>query len=98
MFHMRLAQALQPCLANALRKPKEPRLHIRRKGGDFIGDRIVQDFNSPSHIRLYLNFEMEGRDEKGHGGARASSIPAPFAASPARCLLRARSAASCRST
>ena len=62
---MRLAQAFQPCLADALGKPKEPCLHIRRKGGEFIGDRIVQDFDSPIHILLYLNFEIEGRGEKG---------------------------------
>jgi hypothetical protein len=42
-------------------KPQEPRLHVCRKGGDLSGDGIVQDFNSPSHIGLYLNFEIEGR-------------------------------------
>jgi hypothetical protein len=59
MFHMRLTQALQPRLADALGKPKEPRLHIRRKGGDFSGHRIVQDFHAPSHMRLYLIFEIK---------------------------------------
>jgi hypothetical protein len=29
-LHVRLAQAFQACLANALAKPKESRLHIRR--------------------------------------------------------------------
>ena len=38
---------------------------IRRKGGYFSGDGIVQDFNSPSHIAVYLNLEIEGRGEKG---------------------------------
>jgi hypothetical protein len=47
MLHVRLAQAFQPRLADALRKPKEPRLHVRRKGGDFSRDGIVEDFNSP---------------------------------------------------
>jgi hypothetical protein len=61
MFHVRLAQAFQPHLADALGKPKEPGLHVRRKGGDFSDDSIVQDFNSPSHIYLYLNFEIDGR-------------------------------------
>jgi hypothetical protein len=61
---VRLTQAFQPRLANALGKPKEPRLHIRRKGGDFCGDSFVQDFNSPTHGRLYLNFEIDGRGKK----------------------------------
>jgi hypothetical protein len=51
-------------LANALGKPKEPRLHVRRKGSDFSGDSFVQDFYSPRHVRLYLNFEIKGRGEK----------------------------------
>ncbi len=58
---MWLAQAFQPRLANALGKPKEPRLHVHRKGGDFSGDSFVQDFDSPRHVRLYLNFEIEER-------------------------------------
>ncbi|MGZ5877337.1 MAG: hypothetical protein ACXWKP_35315 [Bradyrhizobium sp.] len=45
-------------MADALGKPKEPGLHVRRKGSDFSGDSIVQDFNSPNHIHLYLNFEI----------------------------------------
>jgi hypothetical protein len=55
---VRLAQAFEPRLADALGKPEEPCLHVRRKGGDFTGDGVVQDFHSPSHIRLYLNFEI----------------------------------------
>ena len=51
VFHVRLAQAFQPCLANTLGEPKEPRLHVSRKGGDFSGDGVVQDFNSPRHTR-----------------------------------------------
>jgi hypothetical protein len=51
-------------LANALGKPQKSRLHIRRKGGDFSGDGIVQDFNSPRHARLYLNFEIEERGKE----------------------------------
>jgi hypothetical protein len=58
VFHVRLAQAFQPGLADALGKPKKPRLHVRRKSGDFGSDSVVQDFNSPSHISLYLNFEI----------------------------------------
>jgi hypothetical protein len=58
VFHVRLAQAFQPGLADAFGKPKKPRLHVRRKSGDFGSDSVVQDFNSPSHIRLYLNFEI----------------------------------------
>jgi hypothetical protein len=61
MLHVRLAQTFQTRLADALGKPKESGLHIRRKGSDFSGDSIVQDFNSPSHINLYLNFEIYGR-------------------------------------
>jgi len=64
MFYVRFSQALQPGYADALGKPKEPRLHVRRKGGNFSGDGIVQDFNSPSHIAVYLNFEIEGRTKK----------------------------------
>jgi hypothetical protein len=45
-------------LADALGKPKEPRLHVRRKAGDFSRDGIVEDFNSPSHVSLYLNFAI----------------------------------------
>src|SRR5262245_5369976 len=64
MLHVRLAQAFEPCLANALGKPQEPCLHVRRKGGDFSGDGIVQNFNSPRHVRLYLNYEIEGSAKK----------------------------------
>jgi hypothetical protein len=39
---MRLAQAFQPNLANALRKSEEPRLHIRWKGGDFASDSLLR--------------------------------------------------------
>ena len=55
---MRLAETFQPRLTDALGKPKEPGLHVRRQRGDFSGDNIVQDFKSPSHARLYLNFEI----------------------------------------
>lgn len=55
---MRLAQAFQPRLADALGKPKESRLHVRWKSSDFSDDGVVQDFNVPNHIRLYLNFEI----------------------------------------
>jgi hypothetical protein len=65
---MWLAQAFQPRLANAFGKPKEPRLHVRRENGNFSGDSIVQDFNSPRHTRLYLNFEIDER------GRRARSV------------------------
>src|SRR5882724_6561099 len=61
MFHVRLAQAFQPRLADTLGKPKEPGLHVRRKGGDFSADSVVQDLNPPSHIYLDLNFEIDGR-------------------------------------
>src|SRR5229473_2866382 len=64
MLHVRLAQAFQSRLADALGKPKEPCLHVRRKGGDFSHDGFVEDFNSPSHVSLYLNFEIDGRGEK----------------------------------
>jgi hypothetical protein len=46
-----LNQALQPRLADALEKPQEPALHVCWKRGDFSGDSIVEDFNSPSLIR-----------------------------------------------
>jgi hypothetical protein len=67
---MRLAQAFQPCLANTLGEPKEPRLHVSRKGGNFSGDGVVQDFNSPGHGRLYLNFKIgeRGRRRSGFSG------------------------------
>jgi hypothetical protein len=53
---MRLAQAFQPCLANPLGEPKELRLHVSRKGGDFSGDGVVQDFNSPRHAGFVSQF------------------------------------------
>jgi hypothetical protein len=67
VFRVRLTQAFQPCLANTLGEPKEPRLHVSRKGGDFSGDGVVQDFNPPRHARLYLNFEIS---ERGRNGLR----------------------------
>lgn len=53
---MRLAQAFQPRLTDALGKPKETGLHIRRKPSDFSGDSIVQDFNPPGHSALISQF------------------------------------------
>jgi len=58
---MRLAQALQPSLANAISQPEKSRLHIHGKSSDFLGNRFVQDFNLPAHILLYLNFEINNR-------------------------------------
>jgi hypothetical protein len=52
-------------VANALGEPKEPRLQVSWKGGDFSGYGVVQDFNSPRHTRLYLNFKI------GEKGAKA---------------------------
>jgi hypothetical protein len=52
-------------LADALGKPKEPRLHIRRQGGDFSGDGLIQGFNLPRHACLYLNIEITGRQNQG---------------------------------
>jgi hypothetical protein len=65
VFHVRRAQAFQPCVANALGEPKEPRLHVSWKGGDFSGYDVVQDFNSPRHTRLYLNFKIGERGQRG---------------------------------
>ena len=53
---MRLAQLLQPRLSDPFGKPKEPRLHVRRKGGDFRGDGFVEDFNPPGHVPLISQF------------------------------------------
>src|SRR5208337_769974 len=61
MLHMRLAHAFQPGRGDALGKPKKPRLHVGRKGGDLLGDGFIEDFHSPGHGRLYLNFEIEKR-------------------------------------
>jgi hypothetical protein len=55
---VRFAQAFQPARSNALGKPEKSRLHVSRKGGDFCGDGFVEDFYSPRHGRLYLNFEI----------------------------------------
>ena len=49
VFNMWLTQAFQSRLANAFSKPEEPRLHVRRKGGDFCDNGFVQDFDAPSH-------------------------------------------------
>ena len=52
---MRLAQAFQPCVANALGEPKEPRLHVSWKGGDFSGYDVVQDLTrqgTPAYISI----------------------------------------------
>jgi hypothetical protein len=54
------AKAFQPGQDDAVGKPKEPGLHIRRKCGDFSGDSIVEDFYTPRHGSLYLNFEIQG--------------------------------------
>jgi general stress protein YciG len=61
MFHMRFAQAFQSGRCDAVCKPQKPRLHVGRKGGDLSGDSFVEDFHSPGHSRLYLNFEIEKR-------------------------------------
>jgi hypothetical protein len=47
---------------NALGKPEKSRLHVGRESGDLCGDGFVEDFNSPGHGRLYLNFEIKKRD------------------------------------
>jgi hypothetical protein len=56
---MRLAQAFQPGRGNALGKPEKPRLHVGREGGDLRGDGFVEDFNSPRHGSIYLNYEIK---------------------------------------
>jgi len=38
---MRLAEAFQPGLDNAVGKSKESRLHVRRQSGDLSGDSFV---------------------------------------------------------
>ena len=55
MFRMRFTQAFQSCLADAFGKPKEPCLHVRRKRGDFSGDGIVEDFDTPCHTFAYIS-------------------------------------------
>jgi len=45
-------------LADTLGQPDETSLHVCRKSGNFGGDSLVQDFDSPKHSRLYLNFEI----------------------------------------
>jgi hypothetical protein len=40
VLHMWLARAFQTRSANALGKPKEPRLHVRRKGRDLGSDSL----------------------------------------------------------
>ena len=59
VLHMRLAQAFQPNRRYALGKPQKPRLHVGRESGNLRGDGFVEDFNSPWHISLYLNFEIK---------------------------------------
>jgi hypothetical protein len=61
VFYVRPAQAFQPRSADTVGKPKEPRLHVRRKRGDLRGDNLVQDFDAPKHPRLYLIFEINVR-------------------------------------
>ncbi|OBS53050.1 hypothetical protein A8B73_07940 [Methylosinus sp. 3S-1] len=58
---MWLAQTFETGRVYALGKPEKPRLHVRRKGGDFRDDCLVQDFDAPSHDRYYLIFEMMER-------------------------------------
>jgi hypothetical protein len=65
VFHVRLAQAFQARLADSIGKPKEPRLHVRRKRCDLSRDNFVQDFDAPRHARIYLIFKISGR-----GGAQ----------------------------
>jgi hypothetical protein len=40
---------------------RKPRLHVGREGGDLCGDGFVEDFDSPGHGCLYLNFEIKKR-------------------------------------
>lgn len=61
MFDMRLAQVFQPGLSDAVGNPKEASLHVLWKSGDLSGDGLVQDFDAPRHIVLYLIFEIYGR-------------------------------------
>jgi len=49
VLYVRLAQAFQACLANAVGKSKESGLHIRREGSDFSSNCLVEDFQSPRH-------------------------------------------------
>jgi hypothetical protein len=60
---MRLAQALEPCLSNAFGEPKKSNLHVGGKRGDFRSDHFVEDFDSPRHSLLYLNFEIAGSSQ-----------------------------------
>jgi len=55
---MRFAKAFQPRRRNALCKPQKACLHVGRKGRDFRSDRLVEDFDPPSHDCLYLIFEI----------------------------------------
>jgi hypothetical protein len=64
VLHMRFAQALQPDRCDAFGEPQKPRLQVGRKGGNLSGDGFVEDFDSPGHISLYLNFEIKKRGKK----------------------------------
>ena len=55
---MRFAEAFQSRLGDSLGKTKKPRLHILRKSSNFGCNGFIQDFDLPSHVRLYLNFEI----------------------------------------
>ena len=83
---MWLTQAFQSRLANALSKPEEPRLHVRRKGGDFCDNGFVKDFDAPSHILYYLIFEMAGRGK----AKRSADLAAGRTCGPARAVVSAR--------
>ena len=61
MFDVRLAQTLQTSGGNTVGQPQEPRLHVRRKGGNLCRDDFVEDFNPPRHSPYYLIFEICAR-------------------------------------
>ena len=58
---MWLAEALQTSRSDAFGKPQKPRLHVGWKGRDFGSDRLIEDFDSPSHRLLYLIYEIKRR-------------------------------------
>ena len=58
MPDVRFAQAFKSDRRDSLRKPKKPRLHVRRQGSDLRSNSFVEDIDAPGHARLYLNFEI----------------------------------------
>jgi hypothetical protein len=60
---------LAPDRCDALGKPQKPRLHVGRESGDLCGDGFVEDFDSPRHSGLYLNFKIKKREKNVARGA-----------------------------